>query len=618
MKKALLMVFACGMLMACHSDIDLKNVDTTAQLQMGMALPVGSVRAQLGDFVGQIQGLYIDSVNGGVITWRDTFPDSREYHDFDMKDHISQKDLNLKVYDKLDAAGVLVNGKITGMDQPVTLEFELPLQLKDINKELGKERLDSALIENARFSSIINRTDLPLDWEWIDSVELVLGKSVYRQAGNSKVIYRKGESGAYGKKFDTEIDNFSICLMKDRNMKGKSYIEYEQNVVDSVVFKVKFTFTVPSSAGQIEVPKTARFDYHLEVEFIDYKAIWGYFDPSKDMISKNVEIDLSGSWSSLSFLKNASTPFTDPKIDVQIETKVAGQMTIEGNYVYTINKDGDSTYASFNGDRKRPMVRLYPYLDPDPKIDPIGKSIQMSVLFDNSEEKGRIDKLFANMPQKLGYDFVVSFDRYATPQIRILPDTKVAINAVCTLPLKFRDGLFVNYTDTIRDVNLTAVNIDSLVRESQIIDSLHAGEVTLYVTALSEIPLTVKAVFEYFGKDGQPIKDPTDPTKLFNPFLEDTLRIVPPVFTKNAMGQWVPGEPGKSILTARMSKEKLKVVPDIKRIAYKVLVDNEALNNAFKANPGLKEAPLTSEQHLELNIGLTAQIDAIMNFNSKK
>ena len=60
MKKALLMVFACGMLMACHSDIDLKNVDTTAQLQMGMALPVGSVRAQLGDFVGQIQGLYID------------------------------------------------------------------------------------------------------------------------------------------------------------------------------------------------------------------------------------------------------------------------------------------------------------------------------------------------------------------------------------------------------------------------------------------------------------------------------------------------------------------------------------------------------------------------------
>ena len=42
------------------------------------------------------------------------------------------------------------------------------------------------------------------------------------------------------------------------------------------------------------------------------------------------------------------------------------------------------------------------------------------------------------------------------------------------------------------------------------------------------------------------------------------------------------------------------------------------LNNAFKANPGLKETPLTSEQHLELNIGLTAQIDAIMNFNSKK
>ena len=609
--------------MACHSDIDLKNVDTTAQLGMGVAVPVGSIRAQLGDFVGQIHGLYVDSANGGVITWRDTFPDSRDYHHFDMKDHISQKDLELKVYQNAKAASLIgENGKVNpyAYDHQVTLTFELPLRLKDINKELGKERLDSALIDVARFSSIIDTTDLPLKWEWIDEVELVLGEQVYREAGNVMTVYSKGEAGGYGKTFNTTVDNFSISLMKDKSysIDKNTYVQYEQNVIDSCVFKVNFKFTIPSGVGDIYIKESAKFKYHLEVEFIDYKAIWGYFNPSKDMISKNVEVDLSDSWSSISFLENASTPFTDPQIDVQIETMIAGQMTIKGNYVYTINKDGDSTYASFNGQRQRPLERLTPYLHPDPNIDPIGKSVRMSVLFDKSNEKGCIDRLFRNMPQKIGYDFAVNFDQYETPQIRITPDTKVAIDAVCTLPLKFRDGLFIDYSDTIKDLNLSAVNIDSLVHETEVIDSLHAGEVTLYVTALSEIPLTVKAVFEYLDKNGQPVKDPTDPSKLFNPFLEDTIRIVPPRFEKNVMGQWAPVEKGKSIFTAHMNKEKLAVVPDIKRIVYKVIVDNEALNYAFKANPGLPEAPLTNEQHLELNFGLTAQIDAVLNLNNIK
>lgn len=621
MKKAFLMVLMGGMLMACHSDIDLKNVDTTAQLEMGVAVPVGSIRAQLGDFVGQIQGLYVDSANGGVITFRFGFPDERNYHQFDLAQHVSKRDTTLNVYEKLEAAHLIgPNGKITGTGYPVTLHFDLPIKLNGINKDMSKERLDSALIENAKFTSVINQKNLPLDWDWIDRVDLVLGSSVYRPAGNTKTIYRKGDEGGYGQQIDTEVDDFSINLMKNRNLsiEKNSILEYAANVDSVITFGVDFTFTVPAGVER-EVPTGASFKYHMEVAFIDYKAIWGYFDPDPDMISKQVEVDISKELGELSFLQRASTPFTDPRIDVAVTTKIAGAMTLRGKNVYVIGIDGDSTFATFNGKRER-IFHMEPWMHPDPTKpgSAIGEAVTDTVPFSKAEAEGRIDRLFGKIPQKLGYDFYVDFDAGLTPQIRITPDTKVAINAVCTLPLKFRDSLFIDYSDTIKDINLSAVNIDSLVRQSQVIDSLRAGEVTLYITALSEIPMTVKGVFEYLDKNGQPIKDPTDPSKLFNPFLEDTIRIVPPRFEKNAMGQWVPVESGKSIFTAQMSKEKLAVVPDIKRIVYKVIVDNEALNYAFKANPGLKEAPLTSEQHLELNIGLTAQIDAIMNFNSKK
>ena len=100
MKKIFLLIFIGSVLMACHSDIDLNNIDTTAELEIGAALPVGSVRAKLGDFAGKVDHLFIDSANGGVIAWRDTFVTDRDYHKFDIKDHISSTDLKLNVYKK--------------------------------------------------------------------------------------------------------------------------------------------------------------------------------------------------------------------------------------------------------------------------------------------------------------------------------------------------------------------------------------------------------------------------------------------------------------------------------------------------------------------------------------
>lgn len=618
MKKIFLLIFIGSVLMACHSDIDLNNIDTTAELEIGAALPVGSVRAKLGDFAGKVDHLFIDSANGGVIAWRDTFVTDRDYHKFDIKDHISSTDLKLNVYKKAEAAEILINGKITGNDNiQNVLHFDLPVHLKGINQELGKERVDSALFESVRFHSIIDTTDLPFKWEWIDEVTLVLGEQVYREAGNTKVIYKKGQSGGFGREIDTDIDNFSICLMKDRNLsfEHNDYMDYQKNVIDSVVFGVDFKFTVPTSAGQITIPTSARFKYHLELEFADFTAIWGFFEPSKDMFAEQ-EDDLSESWEALEFLDRACTPFSDPLVDFQIQTKIAGAMMMKGHYAYVTNLvDPEPVYATFdaNGSHERPAIQMMPYMHPDPKKpgSAIGDSVRMSVIFNKDEDKGRIDRMFRNMPQKVGYKFDIYFNNRETPQIRITPDTRVKLDAVCTLPLKFAEGLFVNYIDTIKDIDLSQVSIDSLLNEVDFIDTLKTSDVNLYMTAISEIPLTIKAVLTYLDEKGQPLKDPADPSKLFNPFVEDTIRINPPRYEK--LGGWVPVEPGKSIITAKLTKDKLDMMPKIKTILYQVIIDNASLAEAYK--DGLNEIPLTEKQRLELNIGLTAKIDAIMNFN---
>lgn len=614
MKKSLLIVLVCSVFMACHSDIDLNNVDTTAELEFGAALPIGSVRAKLGDFAGKIDHVFIDSANGGVITWRDTFPDSRHYTDYDITQHVSGRVLKLNVYEKAQAAHLIgPNGKVTGTGQPVTLKFRLPIILNDLNKPGITNRLDSALIKEANFMSVIDTVDLPLKWEWIDAVELVLGEQVCREKGDTMTVYRRGEGGNYGQQIQTTVDAFSICLMKDRNLnfEKNNYEDYHANAIDSCVFGVNFIFTIPKGV-EVPVPETARFQYSMDVQFIDYTAIWGFFEPSKDM-SANEVIDLADSWGSISFLKRASTPFSDPKVDAQVETKLAGELLMEGKHLYVINNQGDSIYALFNGSRHRKAESMSPYLSPDPKVDPIGKSVRTSVLFDKDPQRGEIDRLFRNMPQKMGYCFDVYFNREKTPQIRFTPDNRVSVDAVCTLPMKFADGLFVDYRDTLQDVDISKLSIDSLVSSSEYIDSIQTSDINLYMTAISEIPLTIKATMIYLDSLDRPIKDPEDQAKLFNPFAEDTIRINPPRFEKNAMGGWAPVENGRSIITAKLTKEKLDLMPDVKSIIYHVFIDNASLNEAYQQ--GLHEVPLHAEQRLELKIGLTAKVDAVMNFN---
>lgn len=620
MKKTLLMVLVGGMLMACHSDLNLNDVDTSAEVKMGMAVPVGSVRAKLGDFLGEIPGLYVNS--DGVLAVRFTFPDSRDFHKFDMRDHISSRSDTLNVYQNLDALGLIGPGGViygTGVkDIHATLRFDLPIKMKDINQELGKERLDSAMIEMARFSSQFGRTDLPLEWEWIDSVNLLLGDQVCREAGNKKLIYRKGDAGGYDQPpFNTDIDKFSISLMKNKNftIEDNSYLDYEQNVIDSVVFALEFTITIPKSAGQIALLPTAKFKYNIEVEFIDYSAIWGFFTPDKDMISKKVEVNLDTILGDLTMFDRLSLPFTDPKIDVAVTTTVAGAMTLNGNYIYVVNHNGDSVFADFGDGARQLNKDITHWLHPDPRKSAIGASVTDTVHFSKDRSEGQIDRLFGEIPQKLCYDFYVNINDKKSPQARITPDTKVEINAICDLPFKFRDSLLIDYKDTIRDVNLSAVDIDSLIHASGVIDSLRTGDVTLFLTATNNIPVALKAVFCYLDKDGQPIKDPLDESKLFNPFTEDTIRIASPRFAENTSHQWVQVEDGKSVFTAHMNKDQLSVVPEVKKIAYKVIVDNEALNYAFKATPSLQEIRLTKDQTLEFQIGLTAQIDAVLNFS---
>ena len=603
----LIAVLLVGLLSGCHSDIDLQNVDKTAELKMGLTLPVGSIHASLTDFIGggKVENLYVEN---GMLTWRDTFPDGRKYHTVELADKISTDQFPLNVYEQLNAMGLIYGGYVTGDGNPITLDFDMPLKLNGINDALGNERLDSTHITDASFFSTIRAKDFPLKWEWIEKVTLDLGDQVSRPAGNHMTVYTRPAGSVtdmYNTAIPTDIDNFTLCMMKDpKQAPGIT------NILDKASFKAHMTFTIPNGQS-VPVSSSSEFEYELGVKFITYSAIWGYFKPSNDMFAE-VLTPVGESMKSLSFLRTGNYPFSDPHIKVDIHTQIAGNMRIDSCYVFSQDEQGNRIYADFNGKQIYRDVVLYgDFLDPHTSA--ITDSAMLWTEFTKDPEKGHIDRLFGKIPDSLGYKFKVDFDIQRSPQVRMTPDAKININAICTLPLIFNKGLYIDYKDTIRNVNLSQYSIDSLTASAKIIDSLKTTDVTLYMTGYNDIHADIRGVMRCYDKEGKMIMDPDDKSKPFLLFPQDSLLFTAPTFEFKS-NSWEMTKPSESVVTAKLNKQQLNLLPTVDHIIFTGIIDDNSLAYTFEKGDN-KVVKFTDDQGLIIKLGLTTQAEVVLNLN---
>ena len=609
MKWSLLCTISITMAMVgCKADVDLGNIDTTVSAEANIALPIGAMNASLSNFLGDgTWGIYVDK---GVLTYKDTFEWERPFHDVDLSQYLSTQTLKMDVYDKLSDLPFFIDGKIMGSDNyTIPLEFPLTLPLNGINHDEDNERLDRALINNASFVSKISCSNMPFEWDWIEKVTITLGEAFTRPAGNVVTVYQKGISEPYG--FDTDIpinvDEFSMNLMKNTN--PSKWEDYRGNVVDTCTFLITMYVKVPSSAGLVTIPQNAAFQYDLGVRFIDYSAIWGMFKPSSDMSDEN-EVVLANAWKGYRTLENLCLPLAEPRIDVNITTKIAGAMILHGDYLYTIDHDGQKINATFDG---KPELYKYftksEYLSLDSEI---GDSTTMHILFDNDPMRGHIDQLFRGHPEILGYKYALDFNRQETPQLRITENTGIRLSAAFTVPLIFNEGISLTYRDTITNIDLTQVKFDSLLATS-FIDTIEEATLKLALGIENSIPLQFKLVLTSLDASDNIIMDTEDPSKPFRLFGQDTLLITAPTYKEDMNGNWI-GTTNKTTEIVTLTKDVFTTLSEVKSIEFEVILDDKSMKSAYEA--GMENIRLTDQQGLRIGIGLGADIKALMNFDA--
>lgn len=595
----------------CEADVNLNDIDTSVKVDANVALPIGSLRATIGDFVGDgTWGIFVDSMhNKGVLTFRDTFQVSRNFHRVDLSQYISKTTLNMNVYDKLNGLSFIHDGKVTGTGMSIPLEFPLTLKLAGINNDETYQRLDSALIKNASFTSCIRAEGgLPLEWDWIDSVTLTLGDVFHRRDGKVLTIYRRGDGYGYNQTIPINVDEFSMNLMKNSHPSIPE--QYNQNVVDSCSFVVRMYICIPNGVT-VTIPSTSSFAYGLDVQFIDYHAIWGMFKPSSDMQDAN-EISLAEDWEALKLLGAARLPFSDPKIDMKVTTQIAGALIMKGDYLYVKSSDGQKINATFDGNES-----LYRYFNPNEYLSlesAIGDSATMHILFDKDPERGRLDRLFSIQPDYLGYKFSVDFNRQETPQIRITNNTSIRIDAECELPFMFNEGIRLGISDTIQDVDLSMVTLDSLLAAiPNVVDTIEEATLTLALQIENSIPLQLKGNFVCLDAEGEIIIDPKTgaPLQLVG---QDTLTIPAPHHQYNEHTATWNVTPAEMVKMLEIGKDDLNTIAQINQIVFSAVLDDESLAYAYEQ--GHFNVKLTKYESLCIKLGVGADIEAVLNLKS--
>jgi hypothetical protein len=248
----------------------------------------------------------------------------------------------------------------------------------------------------------------------------------------------------------------------------------------------------------------------------------------------------------------------------------------------------------------------------------IGDSILFWTDFDKTREKGQLDRLFGYMPEKIGYKFKVYFDTdpARTPQVRLNPNDSIKIDAICTLPFLLNQGTYISYPDTFHNIDLSKVSLDSLQHESELLDTIHASSLKLVLKAKNMIPLHVKAAMRCYDENDKMLMSPDDPSKPFIVFTQDTIVFEPRKIKNGEITK--NDDPGETTIIANLEKKDIDMLPKVKAITFECIVDDKSLDYAYKQ--GLSKIKLAEDQDIVIKLGLTANVNAVLNFdkNDKK
>ncbi len=635
-QSAMLVAGVCSLLLSgCKAKVDLENIDPSAEVKLGMALPVATASVTLGDFMGddkllnQIQvGTGTDKTVGengvdkGVLFFRNESESDKDYHKIDLKHYLQDVTSTFKIADKFSGTSIPA-GTTT------KLVFPLNMKLVGINDDFGEERLDKMSIESANFISKINVTNLNIKKEDIEKVEIVLygkertrsGKTLsemtqgyFEKTGHSPlsddyVFEVKGfNKVGFGKDIPIEIDKFDVIMMKEYKETFKSRREGNENVTRDLGFDFVF-YLKPSTA--ITINSNSAFEYQFIIDFLDYSALYGFFNPSNLMRDKKTDT-ISNIFEEWSSIKNLKLALAKPRIDLDITTAIAAPLMVNVTSLSVSNEKGENRNASFN-EAGTQYEKQYPFYQTLSINDPFDKTVTNSFFLNEETDRGNLDYLFLIQPDYMHWDYGLEIQQNGDAvQHRLTDNTMVHTKTTVTIPFQFLKGMILDYTDTT-EIDWAGMSLDSLTSNIEYIDSIGTSNAKVRLKVDNTIPLDVCLRFEFLDDKDKPIDMSGLEITIDGTAVGDSI-IIKAATNIESSGN-VANVNGEQVATStkiwmNLSADQFNKITQAKKMKYTASINTS--DQSFHDN---KWVNVRNVSGLSLQLGVAADVDAFLRLD---
>lgn len=572
---------------SCKEDIDLANVDPQIQLDMGLALPLGTVETTLDYFLGTSDFgpdvLTYSSLDSMLILHYDTSV-VWDFHNIDLSEYTTLDEQVSYVIDGIS------NGEIDKTDfdyqeqipfpaTQTTLEFLNEVSLENFNVDLDYEEIDSVHMTLASFRLRVDVENFDLEWSEVSNVRVKFTDPSLRFDDGTMEKILPIEGKGFGQ--DMTVSLYDFMIIPQKNQETGSF----ENVRFFICIDV-------NTRTEKMLSKNSMVKFGCGFDFLDYDVLFGVFEPKKaayehqrDTMSKYFAIDR---------LDGINLPFSDPKVDLVVSTSTVGLPSrIIIDSIYVENGEGERGLLSYDGETTKSYD--VPYI-----TSPLGNQTASTEVFHlgKGEEYGNLDHLFQVIPKYFGYSYRIRVDRDLLGELQdrhapfIKANANYQMNLKAELPLKFYPGVNVSYKDTVQTTMAESLKLDSLLNGVTMLDSLKTGELFLRLVIENNIPFDIKVKLRFLNDYDEvvPIGG------LYDGGQNDSIMF--PAMENNI--------PTQQAVNIDLDEEDVRAFENVTQIIYDFYLGDNTQEAAFYASSGFK-----------LHVGLAGKVEAIINLGKE-
>ena len=603
-KTAKIIYFFCililsNCLVGCNlkTDVDWSNIDWATSVHTSLSLPIGSMSAKFGDFLGTSQFSQITIDEQGRYVFMDTMRYAASYHPINLSEYAttthSRWDLSEQLHQLEERLKEIFPwiGQFGSIPLPITLpagiafdmEFPVDIDLTKLNIDYRYQRVDSIIVDLAQFTSQYTLENIDFKWSDIKRIQLILNENIKHADGDTLDLPLDGKD--FGQPMPIDIRNFHMILMKDPSAESSA-----DNIVDSIRLKIRFSI---ETSQPLVIDNDQYISYDFSLDFFDFSAMFGYFEASTLMHNVMKETPITDLWSGWSLFDSWVLPVSEPSIKLTIDHTLAVPLVVDIRHLYVLSETGEQRSITFDKDFTQTRKELY-FPAQIAVTDPLDKHAIDSIVLDYTPENGNIDTLFTIHPYKFAYDFAVTADSDTEmKQFRITDNTDINLTTTLSIPFAFKEDVHITYSDTIHNINLTQLQLDSLLAETQIIREIEEVELQLFIVVENAIPFNIESELTLYNANDEIVSLSTMQRPSLNLSIDYPEQVMNGVATTPSINTF-------PILT--VTKNDFEALASVKYIVFDATLGGN-----------LDPVKLTSEASLRIQLGVTADIDAIID-----